>query len=228
MYQFFENVLIKRIIVFFIFLFFSSCISFSQGIPKVIDNKIYFIDNITQIQMGNKDTYHIFINKNRLVYINQHVKPNYIEYQMGFFDFMGNKVAQSEIITGEMRFIFSETSERILAGQCAMLILQNNSYLYDLNGNIIKVLSHDYETKQIGITEDERYFWFVANRMRPLYTGEVPLYPNLTHTPYNHIMIFDVFSGEFIASYSTNESNFHFTINGLTYNITISPPDFPG
>ena len=97
-----------------------------------------------------------------------------------------------------MSFIFAETAERILLGQRAMLTMQNNSYLYDLDGNLINLLINDYGTKHIGITEDEKYFLFVANKMRPLNSGEKPFLPNWTHTPYNHIMVFDANTGVFL------------------------------
>lgn len=133
---------------------------------------------------------------------------------MEFYDFYGKKIVQQDIITGEIRFIFIENIERILAGQIAVLTRQNESYFYDLDGNILNILQHDYGTKQIGITEDDKYFWFVANRMRPLNPGEPSFLPNWTHTPYNHIMIFDAYTGEFLESYSTGESNFIFRLMG--------------
>jgi len=83
----------KKMLLFFGFFVFISCISFSQEIPKVIDNKIYFLDNKTQIQIGDRDMYHIFSKQNRLVYISQQQKPNYGEYQIVFFDFWGEKIA---------------------------------------------------------------------------------------------------------------------------------------
>ena len=121
------------------------------------------------------------------------------------------------MITGEIQFIFVENAGRILAGQCAMLVRANDSYLYDLNGNLLNSLLHDFDTKQIGITEDEKYFWFAANKIWPLEPGEEPFSPyyiNMTHTPYNHIMVFDVYTGEFLEDFSTRESDLKLIING--------------
>jgi len=71
----------KRLILFTAFLAFSACIPASQEIPKVIDNRIYFLDGKSQIQVGDRDVYYIFSKQNRLVYIRQQMKPNYGEFR---------------------------------------------------------------------------------------------------------------------------------------------------
>lgn len=229
MFQFGEILFPKGIVAGILsFVILCSCISPKPKIPKVIDDIIFFHNSNTQIKIGEKDIYYTCKKQGRFVYISKQLKSNYYEYQMIFYDFEGNKISQTDIIKGELDFIFSETAERILVGQRAMLIRENISYLYDLDGNLINKLIHDYESKQIGITEDERYFWFAANKMKPLSSEDVPLLPGMTHYPYSHIMIFDVHTGEFITSYSTSESYFNFTINKKEYYITVSSPDIPG
>jgi hypothetical protein len=211
--------------VFFFFIIYISC---SQEIPKVVDNTIYFLDGRTQIQIEGKDYYHLFPSKNRLIYINNQLKSNYREYTIVFYDFYGTKIAEPDTIYGEMRFYFYELNERVLAGQFAVLTKQNESYLYDLDGNLIKVLVHDYYTKQIGITEDKKYLWFAANKQRLPNPGEEPTYPYSRFFLYSHIMIFDLHSGDYVEEYSTLESPFLFILEGKSYSIPISPPDFPG
>jgi len=223
-----KNGFAKKIFIFSALFIFSISILFSQNIPQVVDSNVFFLDGKTQIQLGRNDYYHIFLKQNRFVYIKQQMKLNYGEYTLTFYDFYGKKVAQPGMVTGEMRLVFAETTGRVLAGQIAILTRQNESYLYDLDGNLINVLIHDYNTKQIGITEDEKYFWFAANKMRPLNPGEKPLLPNWTHIPYNHIMIFDVYTGNFLVDYSTLEADFSFLINGKKYTIPVSLPDIPG
>jgi hypothetical protein len=227
MFRYVENVFIKKIILF-LSLFFIACNSSSQNVPKVIDNNVYFLDGKTIIQIGDIDKYHIFSKQNRFIHITQQRMPNYSEFKIIFYDFRGNKISESDALEGSYVFVFAEISERVLAGQRAILTLQNESFLYDLNGNLLNVLTHDYGSKQIGITEDEKYFWFAANKMRLLYPREEPLYHGMTHTPYNHIIIFDVYTGEFIKDYSTDESNFDFDVNGKNYSIIVGPPDVPG
>ena len=207
---------------------FSICTLISREVPQVVDNKIYFLDGKNKIELGENDYYHIFPQKNCLIYINHQVKQNYREYILEFYDFKGKKIAQPEMITGQMRFIFSETNERILAGQRAALTRQNESYLYNLDGKLINVLNHDFETKRIGITENEKYFWFAANKMRPLNPGEKPFLPNNMYTPYNRILIFDVVTGNLLADYSTQEANFDFFMDEKKYTISVGPPDIPG
>lgn len=210
------------------FFFFITCALASQEIPRVVENTIHFLDGETIIQMEDKDSYYIFPKQNRLVYINYQLKPNFVEYKLKFFDFKGTKIAEPDIINGYYIFIFAETTERVLAGQRATLTRQNESFLYDLDGNLLNVLVHDYESKQIGINEDEGYFWFAANKMRPLTPGENPFYPGMANTPYNHIIIFDAETGEFVEDHSTDESNFSFFIKGKTYSIIVGSPDVPG
>ena len=215
-------------VIFSILFIFSTSILLSQEVPQVVNNKVFFLGGDTKVPLGRNDYYHIFIKQNRLVYIKQQMKQNYGEYILTFYDFYGKKIAQSDMITGEMRFVFAETTGRVLASQIAVLTRQNESYLYDLDGNLLNTLIHDYDTKQIGITEDEKYFWFAANKMRPLSPGERPLLPNWTHIPYNHIMIFDVHTGNFLIDYSTLEADFSFLINEKKYTIPVSLPDIPG
>lgn len=224
---------IRKIIIVFVAIFiFNACApTVAQEIPRIVDNRIYFLDDKTRIEIEAGDIFHIFTEQNRIVHISeQPLSHHHSEYQMFVFDFMGEEIARP-LIHGLFSFIFAETAERILA---ASAVLQNHtrSFLYDLDGNLLNVLYHDRESKQAGITEDERYFWFVANRMRPLYPGEDPFLPDLLpgfmHTPYNHIMVFDAHTGEFIESFSTRESTFTFTVNGIEYSINMSPPDIPG
>jgi len=204
------------------------CVCFSQNILRVVDNTIFFNNSSTQIRIGVNDIYHIFPNKNRLVYIKQQIKPNYGEYVLEFYNFFGENIAISETLTGAMNFIFIETTGHVLAGQTAALTRQNESYLYDLDGNLVNTLIHDYDIKQIDITEDEKYICFTANKMRPLNPGEIPFFPNWTYTPYNHTMIFDAYTGEFLTTHSTSENIINFCINGINYTISTSKPDLPG
>jgi len=223
-----KNIFIKIMIVFFCLFVFHKGVLFSQEIPFVVDSNILFLKGKVKIQLGKYDLYHMFLKQNILVHVNRQMKLNYSEYTLSFFNFYGNKIAQSDIITGEMRFIFVESGERVLAGQIAHLTRRNESYLYDLNGKLINILVHDYDTKQVSITEDKKYFWFAANKMRPLNTGEKQFRPNWTHAPYNHIMIFDVITGSFLDEYSTSEASFEFTMNGKKYTIPVTVPDIPG
>jgi len=222
---------LKTIIVFVAVFIFNACTpTVTQEIPRIVDNKIYFLDDKTQLEIEAGDIFHIFTEQNRVVHIRWQLLSNHHgEYQMIVFDFLGEEIARP-LIHGLFSFIFAETAERILAASAE---LQNHtvSFLYDLDGNLLNVLSHDRESKQAGITEDEKYFWFVANRMRPLYPGEAPFFPHrpdFPATPYNHIMVFDAHTGEFIENFSTRESTFSFTIDGVEYTITTSPPDLPG
>ena len=229
MFQNRNNGSLRKAVVFLIFFISSACVLVSQGIPQVDNNKIFFLDGKTQIQIGKNDRYHIFSKHNRVVYITFYQRQNYGEYTINFFDFNGRKIVQADIVTGSMFFVFSETNERVLAGQRATLTRQNDSYLYDLDGNLLKVLNSTYDTKQIGMTEDENYFWFAENKWRQLQPGEKiidSLMPNIFL--YNHIMIFDVRTGEFVEEYSTQESPFSFMVNGKKYVIPVSPPDLPG
>jgi ribonucleotide reductase beta subunit family protein with ferritin-like domain len=90
------------------------------------------------------------------------------------------------------------------------------------------VLIHDFDTKQIGITEDEKYIWYVANKRRPLNPGERPIYTGMTTAPYNHVMVFDAHTGIFLFDYSTDEAHFNFVVEGKSYSIVFSLPSiFP-
>jgi len=219
--------LLKKVITFFIFFIFISGKVFSQEIPRVVNNTIYFTNNV-RIQLGNRDHYYIFSDQDRLVHVNQHMIPNLGQYRIDFYNLKGYRVAQSDIIEGEFDFIFVEKTGRILAGQTATLVRTNTSFLFDLDGNLINTLTHDYRSKHIGITDDQKYFWYVANRMRQLTSGETPFFPGWTTTPFNNIMIFDAYTGDFVANYSTSKTHFNFTINEKTYLIISTPPsNFP-
>jgi|GEM_PF-4789505 len=125
----------------------------------------------------------------------------------------------------------SENFERLLAGRLGFISNHNESILYDNNGNQIAIIQHDYNTKQIGFTDDEKYLWFVSNRLRPILPGEQPFYPfipNFPSIPCNYIMIFNVTDGEFIQAYSTMENDFIFKIDDNQYRINTTPPDLPG
>ena len=195
----------------------------SQEMPQVIDKTIRFANNV-RVQLGDRDRYHIFPNQGRLVHVSDHLIPNMSQYRIDFYNFRGTRIAQSDILIGEFNFIFLENTGRVLAGQIATLVEANDSYLFDLDGNLINVLIHDFEAKQIGITEDEKYIWYVANKRRPLNPGERPIYTGMTTAPYNHVMVFDARTGFFLFDHSTDETYFNFVVEGKSYSIVFSPP----
>jgi hypothetical protein len=218
-----KNLLLGKVIVFGMLVAFSACTPGKQAIPNVVGNTIYFLDGETRIEMGEWDSFHIFAEQDRLVVISRQWPT--IIVLVSFFNFNGELITKTEI-RGEFKFIFAETADRVIAG--GVLSAFTESYLFDLDGNVVNVLRYDIESKDIGITDDEKYFWFVGNDLRPLRPGEEPMFPGWSTTPYNRIMVFDTNTGELIESFATDESNFDFVINGKQYSIVTSPPDMPG
>jgi hypothetical protein len=208
-------------------LFLPGCLR-AQETPKKMNNNLFFLGQEKSISIGKDDSYHIFPLQERVVFITSQLKPNYSEYLLYFYDFWGNEISRSDVLRGSFVFKFIENKSRVFAGQTASLITVNKSYLFDVNGNLINVLSHDYDTKQVGITEDNNYVWFAANKMRALKDGEAPLYTYLDRRPYNHVMLFDAETGEFESEYSIEGTNLDFLINGRRYSILLTPPDLPG
>jgi hypothetical protein len=200
----------------------------AQETPTKINNAIYFLGMNKAIPLGSNNTYHIFYTQKRVVFIEWQNKANFAEYLIKFYDYYGNEITRSCILTGEMDFRFIEDKNRILAGQKAMLIRNNKSYLFDVDGNLINELIHDYEVRQIGITEDNNYVWFLSHKMRPLKEGEASSYSGFSYTPYNHVMIFDVMTGEFENEYSVDGATLDVMINNKNYAFKLIPPDLPG
>jgi hypothetical protein len=124
-----------------------------------------------------------------------------------------------------------EQTDRILVGQRATLVEACDSYLYDLDGNLLNVLIHDQLTKEIGITPDEKYVWFVSNKSRLRKDGEPPLYeyyPEYEYTADNHIMIFDTTTGALQKELLVNDTQVEIILGGQKYLLEFSPPDMPG
>ena len=217
-----KNLPLGKIIIFGMLIVFSACTPGKQKIPKVVGNTIHFLDGETKIEMGEWDSFHIFAEQDRLVYISESMES--IIVFVSFFNFNGELIAKTEI-RGEFEFIFAETAERVIAGVLRALI---GSYLFDLDGNVVNVLEYRIASKDIGITDDEKYFWFVGNSLRPLRRGEEPYLSGWSTTPYNQIMVFDASTGELVESSATDEAHFDFVINGKQYSIITSPPDMPG
>jgi hypothetical protein len=216
----------KNVMKVFLLLFVTG-ILVSQETPQVVDNTIRFLDGETTIQIGINDSYYIFPNKNRLVYVMVEQEPNLGVFKLQFYDFHGRNISQPRWLVGAILFVFSETAERILGGNVSRLTWSGVSILYDLDGNIINRLPHDNpsEAKQIGITDDERYFWFAFERRRGLEYGENSISSNWPrHYVWNQIMIFDVQTGNFVTEFSTQDSPFSFTLNGVRYIIPVSLP----
>jgi len=221
-----KKVLFGILIVAVAFFNFSTCSASTHKIPKVINGKIYFLDGKTMIEIVERDIFHIFAGQNRLVYISEQTRENHVgEYKISFFDFTGKEIAQS-VIYPEFNFVFAETAQMVLAGNVSMMA--DKSYLYDLDGNLLNTLTSGLGTKDIGITGDEKYFWFASNDLRPLRPGEELMLSGWSTTPYNHIMVFDTAKGEFAGSFSGDGANISFTVGGREYSITTSRPDMPG
>jgi uncharacterized protein YcfL len=211
------------IIVLFIFV---DCLA-SQETPKVINSEIHF-SNTVKISLKNTDVYHVYNSMKRVVVVLCEKKFNFSEYTIYFYDFFGKEISHSEKIIGEIIFKYFDDKGLLLAGQSAMLIKANTSYLFNINGQLIKTITHDYETKEIGVTFDENFFWFVSNQMRPLKEGEKPLYPMFNFTPYNHILLFYSKSGDLAGEYSSDDTTLIIKINGKEYILSFSKPDIPG
>jgi len=223
-----EKTLGKRVVLFVLSLTFYACSPAADEILRITTDRIYFLNGDTSIELGARDTFHVFSGQNLLVYVEDRLVENTMK--MHFFNFTGQEIAATITVHGSFSFIFAEAAERVLAG--SLWTWHNRSYLFDLSGNLLSTLVHNPESKEIGITSDEKYLWFVTNRMRPLYPGETPfrpdLFPGFMYTPYNHIMLFDARTGEFLDSFSTRETTFTFTIDGMEYSINMTPPDIPG
>jgi hypothetical protein len=147
-----------------------------------------------------------------------------------FYNFHGEEIAHSEILTGEFDFFFLEQAERILVGQRAALVEARDSYLYDLDGNLIMVLIHDRLTKEIALTPDEKYIWFVSNKVRERKEGEPPLYEYFpsNYTADNKIMLFDTAMGNLQEEVLEHGTTTEIFLGDQKYLLEFSPPDLPG
>ena len=197
----------------------------SKEIPQVIDNTIYFLDTDKKIQISERDRYYILPEKNRLVYVKiEIIHMHTVLNTLIFYNFYGKEIAQPDLMIGQMDFFFSEINKRFLAAQVGPYG-QEESYLYDLDGNLINIITHENfrSPKEIDITTDEKYFWFAFERERPLQPGETPLKP-WSSFEWNQILILDVITGNFITEYSTLYSPYIFILNEIKYVIPVSPP----
>jgi hypothetical protein len=103
-------------------------------------------------------------------------------------------------VTGKCEFIFNDNNSRIFVVQRTTLINANTSYLFDLDGYLIKEIIYDHGIKKAGSTKDNKYFWLISNQIRPLEEGERPLHqftPYTLYMPYNHIVFFNSTTGNF-------------------------------
>ncbi|GHU73955.1 hypothetical protein FACS189450_14430 [Spirochaetia bacterium] len=213
---------------YFIVLLLISSSLMAQEIPVLLNGYLVFSGSDKRVNIGTYDLYHVFKVQECVVYIKQEKKPNYFECTLFFYDFYGKEISRSDKLSGEFNIKFIDDNSRILVGQRAHLIRKNESYLFNARGNLINVLSHDYETKEIGITGDNKYFYFVSNKMRPLKDGEIPLYPNFAYTAYNHILFFNAGNGLQEKEYSVDGTNLDAEINGYRYTLEFSVADIPG
>jgi len=213
------------VLIMLIFLIITKFL-FSQEIPQVVNNTIVFLDGETTIQINRYDSYHIFNEKNLVVFITVEIIPNLGVYTIKFFDFYGRTIADPIVRGGELQFIFLEDIERIFAGQKAVLTSGGPSFLYDLNGNLINTLTHNNPSsaRQVGVTEDHKYFWLSFERTRLLNPGETPRRPGSVRYEWNQIMIYDTLTGNLVKEYSTQNYPFNFELNGINYTIPINPP----
>jgi hypothetical protein len=194
----------------------------------MIDGKLHFLNNKTVIDIRTNDYYHIFSTVKRVVIVRtEKMAPYASEYVLIFYDYLGNELSRTEKITGEFDFWFADELKRVIAGQHILSYIASDSYIFDLDGNLIKKLIHDTEIKALGITFDNKYVWFVANKLRELKEGEIPMYPGMKATAYNHIMIFNTETGDLFGEYSIEGTQFKFENSGVDYDINFSQADFP-
>jgi hypothetical protein len=200
-------------------------------IPQVIDGLLEFSDGNLKVPITDNTTYHILETQHRVIVINEEKKglpfSEYdIEYELLFYDFSGKEISRSNELFGHFDFFFSEEHKRIFA---ARILGRNVSYLFDLDGNIIKEIIHDNEAKEAGITVDSKYIWSVANKLRGIKEGEKPGNPYMPDImPYNHIMIFDITTGNLYGEYSTTDIQLEIEIDKVNYIINLSRADLPG
>jgi hypothetical protein len=230
-----ENFMNKYKFLLFVLCFLVNCLA-AQEMPQVQGDFLYFPKGNMRIFIKNDNTdlenvYNVFSTQERVVVIYQERIPNLRKIQIKFYDFFGNEISRSKIISGEFDFFFMERQSRLLIGQKAKLVEANDSYLFDLDGNLINVLFHDYLTKDIGVTFDEKYVWFASNKARRRKEGEPPLYPYYPTYPYtadNYIMIFDTKAGDLQKELLVGGTQTEITINDINYVLNFSPPDMPG
>lgn len=220
----------KRIFRIVFLVVFVNCIGAQESI-QVNNSEIHFIGGKI-LKLKENDFYHVYLNKKRVVVIAQNKKANYSEHTIYFFDFLGKEISHTDKLIGAFSFKYFDEKERLLAGQRATLVMAYTSYLYDLDGTLIKqIITPDQENKEIGVTDDENYFWFVANKIRPISKEEEPLHlfpPYTRIMPYNHVIIFNSLTGTIEQEYDTEGTTLNFELNNKKYSITMSQADMPG
>lgn len=232
----------KLVIGLFTMLFLICCI-FPKEVPSEKDGVLYFLksdisipvrDHVKINGLNNRevivtDTVKLFHESRRVFFITEERYPNYSEYKVLIYDFHGKEVNRIERIQGEIVFFFLEKKARVIIGQKATLVHASESYLYDCNGKLIETLTHDEQTKEIGISNDESIVWFISNRMRKLEKGEKPLYPSMDYTAYNHVIVYDTSTGKIRKEISGEGKNqVIIKINNTEYEIKLPKADIPG
>ena len=220
----------KIILLLFAFIcFFPSCQSKTvKNMPENVENEV---KNLSEINNGilydENDIFHVFENKNSVV-IKSEMLPNQKRYILVFCDQNSVEINRHEIY-GEYKFSILDSIGKLIASQYAVLVRGNESYLFDFNGNIIFTFIHDYENKQVEITNDNNYVIFVSNKMRPLEEGETPLYPSFNYTAYNHLIIYNLNNGLLEKEIDFYETvNVEIEIEGKKYPMELIPADIPG
>jgi hypothetical protein len=224
-----NNISIKNIFYIVLLIIFVNCIDAQESI-QVSNNEIRFIGGKI-LKLEKDDFYHIYLNKKRVVVIMQkkYNQGEYSEYTIHFFNFPGEEISHTDKFRGEFVFKYFDETGRVLVWRRDRYY---TGYLYDLDGVLIKeIVTTDQENKEIGVADNENYFWFIANKLRPIKEGEKPLHPFPPYTrimPYNHVKIFNSLTGEIEREYDVNGIILNFKLNNKKYTIRMSQADFPG
>jgi hypothetical protein len=151
----------KSIFIIVVAISFATCLQ-AQELPIVQNNTIQFIGGKTLLTEDNA-SYFIYAAQKRLIYITRDRKPPHtIEYVVYFFDYYGNELSHTntnEKLSGEFDFIYFEKKDRLLVAQRTVFSRARTSYLFDLNGRLIKEFSHDSQPRLIEVKGDENYFY---------------------------------------------------------------------
>ena len=129
------------------------------------------------------------------------------------YDYRGNLLGTSKKISGEAFFI--EGKQRIFLGQKSSHYMVKESYIFDTDAKLIRVIPQSKNVVSFGLSEDGELIWIISSRVQD---GK----------PVGEVQVVDSNGSEIGAFTFSKAQEIKVEHKGRTYKITTEAPDFPG
>jgi len=175
-----------------------------------------------------KDEFEIINDWNRVVVIRKKYLNEGYDVELILYNFNGELISTTTHF-GNFEVLLFFQSKKLVMIQKSQTYQLNKSFIYDLEGNLIDSIQHNFNVVKTGKSNNEQYFWVMSRKSRETKENEEPtnpFFPGIVN--FHYLEIFNFGKG-FIDGIEVYEfGNVEVNIGDIILYIDVPKPEMPG